>query len=70
MQSNIQGECPGAEHPGSCAFAEPEQLRYRKTERAVQIEKNGYKDPNNGHNNHDENLDEIKLYQGNSKRST
>ena len=26
VQSNIQGECPGQKHPGSCVFVEPELL--------------------------------------------
>ena len=31
---------------------------------------NGYKNPNDSHNNHDENRDEIEFYQGNSNMST
>ena len=33
----------------------------------VQNEKNGQKNPNNSHNYHDENHDEIEFYQGSSK---
>ena len=40
----------GRKHPGSCAFAEPELLCYRKPKRVVQNEKNGHKNPNNSHN--------------------
>ena len=57
-------------HSDSCAFAKLELLGYKKPERVVQNEKNGHKDPNDNHNNHDGNHDEIELYQGNSKRST
>ena len=31
---------------------------------------NGHKNPNDSHNYHDENHDEIEFYQGNSDRST
>ena len=34
-------------HPGSWAFAEPEQLSYRKPKRVVQHEKDGHENPNN-----------------------
>ena len=61
----------GRKHPGSCAFAEPELLSYRKPLKpVVQNAKNGHKNPNNSHNYLDENHDEIKLCQGNSTRST
>ena len=60
---NIQGQ----KHPGSCAFAEPALFSYRKPKRIVQSEKNGHKNPNNSHNYHDENHDEIEFYQGSSK---
>ena len=46
--------------------AELELFSYRKPKHVVQNEKNG----NNYHNYHDENHDEIVLYQRNSKRST
>ena len=65
-KENVQGW----KHPGSCTFAEPELLSYKKLKRVVQDEKNGHKNPKNNHNYHDENLDVIKLYRGNSKRST
>ena len=55
----------GQKHPGSCAFAEAELLRYRKPKRIVQNEKNGCKNPNSSHNYHDENHDEIEFYQVN-----
>ena len=42
-KENVQGR----KHPGSCAFAEPDLLRYRKPKRVVQNEKNGHKNPNN-----------------------
>ena len=35
----------------------------------VQKVKNGHKNPNNSHNYHDENHDEIEFYQGNSNRN-
>ena len=57
-------------HPGSCIFAEPELLNYRKAKRVVQNEKHGHKNPNNSHNNMAENHDEIELYQENSNWST
>ena len=53
----------GREHPGSCALAEPEILSYRKPKRVVQNEKNGHENDNSSHNYHDENHDEIELYQ-------
>ena len=41
----------GRKHPGSCAFAEPELLSYRKPLKpVVQNAKNGHKNPNNSHN--------------------
>ena len=66
FKENVQGW----KHPGSCAFAEPDLLSYRKPNRVVQHEKNGHNNPNTIHNNHDKNHVEIKLYQGNSKMST
>ena len=39
FKANVQGR----KHPGSCAFAEPELLSYRKPKRVVQNEKNGQK---------------------------
>ena len=33
-------------------------------------EKYGHKNPNNSHNYHDENHDEMEFFQGNSKRGT
>ena len=59
----------GQKRPGSCAFAEPELLSYRKPRCVVQNETNGHKNPNNSHNYHDEIQDGLELYQGNSKRS-
>ena len=46
FMDNVQGQ----KHPGSCAFAEPELLSYRKSKCVVQNEKNGHKIPNDGHN--------------------
>ena len=66
FRENVQGR----KHPGSCVFAEPEQLSYRKRKRVFQNEKNGHKNSNNNHNYHDENHDEIELYQENIKSST
>ena len=66
FKENVQGQ----KHPGSCTFAEPELLSYKKLKRVAQDEKNGHKNPQNSHNYYDENHDVIKLYQGNSKRST
>ena len=63
---NVQGR----KYPGSCAFSEPELLSYRKPKIVIQKVKNGHKNPNNSHNYHGENHDEIEFYQGNSKRST
>ena len=48
-------------HPGSCTFAEPELFSYIRPKRVIQNEKNGHKNPNNSHNYHDENHDEIEL---------
>ena len=56
-------------HPGSCAFAEPELLDYRKPKSVVQ-KVNGHKNPNNSHTYHDENHEEIEFYKKNSKRNT
>ena len=58
VQSNIQREYPGAETSRGCAFAEPELLTFRKPKHVIQNKNNGHKNPNNGHNYHDE-----KLYQ-------
>ena len=66
FNENIQGR----KHPGSCAFAEPELLSYRKPKRVVKKVKNDHKNPNNSHNYHGEYHDEIEFYQGNSNWST
>ena len=42
-------------------------LVYKKPKIVVQKVKNGHKNPNNSRNYHDENYDEIELYQGNNK---
>ena len=55
FKENVQGW----KHPGSCTFAEPELLRYRKPKCVVQKVKNGHNDLNNIHNYHDENHDKI-----------
>ena len=65
FKENVQGR----KHPGSCQFAEPELLRYKKPKRVVQNEKDGHENPNNSHISDDENHDEIESYHGNSKRS-
>ena len=57
-------------YPGSCEFAEPELLNYRKVKLVVQNEKNDHKSPNNSHNFYDESHDEIELYKAISRRST
>ena len=62
FEENVQGR----KHPGSCAFAEPEQLSYRKLKLVVQNETNGHKNPDSSQNYHDE----IDFYQGNSKGRT
>ena len=62
FKENVQGR----KHP----FAEPELLSYRKPERVIQNVTNDHTNPNDSHNYHDENHDEIEHYQGNSKRST
>ena len=54
-------ECPEAE-----AFVEPELLSYRMPKNVVQNKENGNENPNNNRNYHDE----MKLYQGISKRNT
>ena len=56
---NIQGVAPLQNH---------ELQSYKKPKIVVQKEKNDIKNPNNNHNYHDENHDEIELYQGNSKK--
>ena len=66
FKENFQGR----KHPGSCAFAEPDLLRYRKPRSVIQKVIKGHKNPDDSHNYHDENHDDIELYQGNSKRST
>ena len=43
----------GREHPGRCAFAEPELLS-QKSEHVVQKKNNGHKNPNDNHNYRDE----------------
>ena len=60
----------GQKHPESCALAEPVLFSCRKPKRVDQKVKNGHKNPNNSHNYHDENHDEIEFYRGNSKKST
>ena len=54
---------------GICAFAEPELLSYRKPKAWFKNVLYGHKNPNNSHNYHDENHDEIECYQENSERS-
>ena len=49
FKDNVQGR----KHPGSCAFAEPELLSYRKPKRVVENEKNDHKNPKDSHNYHD-----------------
>ena len=66
FKENVQRQ----KHLGSCAFAEPELLSYRKLKIVVQKVKNGHKNPNNSHKYDDENHDEIEFHQGNSYRST
>ena len=63
LKENVQGQ----KHLGSCAFAEPELLSYRKLKIVV---KNGHKNPNNSYKYDDENRDEIEFHQGNSYRRT
>ena len=65
-KENVQGW----KHPGSCTFAEPELLSCRKPKHVVQKVTTGHKNPNNCHNYHDGNHDEIEFYQRNSKRCT
>ena len=63
FKENVQGR----KHPGSCAFAE------KKVKKALTVDQkviNGHRNPNDSHNCHDENHDEIEFYQGNSDRST
>ena len=55
FKENVQGQ----KDPGSCGFAEPELLSYRKPKRVVQNENNGHKNTNNSHNYRDKNHDEI-----------
>ena len=50
LKENVQER----KHPGSCAFAEPELVSYRKPKHIVQKVANGHKIPNNSHNYHDE----------------
>ena len=57
-------------HPGSCTFAEAEPLNYSNPKSAIQNEKYGQINPNNSHNYHDENHDEMELHHINSKKST
>ena len=57
-------------HLGNCTFVEPKLRSYRKPKFVVQNENNGHKNTNSSHNYHDENHDEIELYQGNRKMST
>ena len=54
-------------HQGSCAFAE---LELFKAKRVVQKVIKCHKSPNDSHNYHDENHDEIEFYLGNSNRTT
>ena len=62
----FNGNVQGQEHPGRCAFAEPELFCFRKPKRVVQNKNNGHKNLNNNQNYHDE----IILYQGISKRNS
>ena len=57
FKENIQGRT----HPVSCVFAGPELSSYRKPNRVFQNEKNGHKSPDDSHNYHDENHDEMEL---------
>ena len=66
FKENIQGQ----KHPGRCTFAKLELLNYGKPKFGVQNEKNGHTNPNDSHNYHDENHDEIELCQGNSQMRT
>ena len=45
-------------------------LQNQNYKSVVQNVINGHKNPNNSHNYHDENHDEIEFYQKNSDRST
>ena len=65
FKENVQGRTD----PDNCVFAEPVLLSYRKPKHVDHNEKNGHKNPNNSHNYHGENHDEIVLYQGTSKKS-
>ena len=55
----FKDDVQGQKHPGSCALAEPEVLIYRKAKHVVQKVYNGHKNPNNSHNYHAENHDEM-----------
>ena len=62
----FKGNVPGRQHPGMCAFAEPELLCYRKPKHVAQNKKNGQIYPNKSHSYHDE----IGLDQGINKMNT
>ena len=66
VQSNIPGECPGAETSMELGICEPSILSARKSKNVVQKVKNGHKNPNDSHNYHNG----IKLYKENNNRST
>ena len=70
VQSNIQGECPGAETSRELCIC---RTRITNVNEALSIDEkviNGHKNPSDSHNYHDENHDKIEFYLGNSDRST
>ena len=66
FNSLFRGNIQGRNHPGRCAFAEPELLTFRKPKHVIQNKNNGHKNSNNNPNYHDD----IELYQEISRRNT
>ena len=62
----FKGNVQGRKHSGSCAFAEPELVTFRKPKCVIQNKNNVHKNLNNSHNYYDE----IELFEGVSNRNT
>ena len=70
VQSNIQGECPGAETSTEFCICRTRITYVKEAQSIDQKVINGHKNPSDSHNYHDENHDEIEFYLGNSDGST
>ena len=70
VQSNFQGECPGAETPTGFCICRTRITYVNEAKSIDQKVINSHKNPSDSHNYHDWNHDEIEFYLGNSDRST